>query len=140
MSFGMGHLTAEQIHKNMLANKSKDTRIEVQLRKALWHAGVRYRKNFKVGNCRPDIVITKYKIAVFCDGDFWHGKKCKGDSIKTNTCYWTQKIKRNIERDLENTIDLRDHGWTVLRFWETDIINDSPSIVKMVLKEIESKK
>lgn len=71
----MDCLTPTQRHKAMLANSSKDTSIELLLRKSLWHIGIRYRKNFKVLNCRPDIVLTKYKIAIFCDGDFWHGKR-----------------------------------------------------------------
>ena len=67
-------MTKEQRSKNMRAIKSHDTKIEVILRKALWNKGIRYRKNFKVCSCKPDIVLTKYKIAIFCDGDFWHGK------------------------------------------------------------------
>ena len=61
--------------KNMKAVKSHDTKIEVILRKALWHKGIRYRKNYKILSCKPDIVITKHRIAIFCDGDFWHGKE-----------------------------------------------------------------
>lgn len=64
--------TTDQRSKNMRAVKSQDTKIEILLRRALWHKGIRYRKNLKVFNCKPDIVITKHKIAIFCDGDFWH--------------------------------------------------------------------
>lgn len=134
----MDCMTKEQRSKNMRAIKNKDTKIEVLLRKALWHRGIRYRKNFKVCNCHPDIVITKYKIAVFCDGDFWHGKPSKY-TIKTNTDYWNEKIKRNIERDLENTIVLRDNGWTVLRFWESDIKNNMDKCIEEVLINIKIK-
>lgn len=102
--------------KIMKSIKGSDTGIEVRLRKALWHKGVRYRKNFKVFDCHPDIVITKYKIAVFCDGNFWHGKELQKRPIKHNSSYWNEKIRRNVERDLENTIELRDNGWIVLRF------------------------
>lgn len=136
----MDVLTAEQRHKNMAAIKSKDTKIEVVLRKALWHKGIRYRKNMKVLNCRPDIVLTKYKIAIFCDGDFWHGKIMETREVATNTKFWNEKIKRNIERDLENTIELRDNGWTVLRFWETDIKKNLDMCVEAVLREVECKK
>lgn len=132
----MDCMTKEQRSKNMRAIKSKDTKIEITLRKALWHKGIRYRKNFKVCNCHPDIVITKYKIAVFCDGDFWHGKPSKY-MVKTNADYWNEKIKRNIERDLENTIELRDNGWTVLRFWESDIKNNFRQCVQDILHTIE---
>lgn len=113
----MDKLTKEQRHKNMQAIRSKDTKIEILLRKALWHEGIRYRKNYKVCSCHPDIVITKYKIAVFCDGEFWHGMR----DISNCTKFWHEKIRRNVERDLENTIELRDNGWIVLRFWETEI-------------------
>lgn len=108
----MDCLNPYQRHKAMLANSSKDTKIEILLRKALWHEGIRYRKNYKVCSCHPDIVITKYKIAVFCDGE---------RDISNCTKFWHEKIRRNVERDLENTIELRDNGWIVLRFWETEI-------------------
>lgn len=135
----MDVLTQAQRHKNMVAIKSKDTKIEITLRKALWHNGVRYRKNFKLFNCHPDIVITKYKIAVFCDGDFWYGKTFERYDVTTNAKFWHEKIKRNVERDLENTIELRDNGWTVLRFWETDIKKNLAMCVQCILHEISLK-
>lgn len=128
--------TTDKRSKIMKSIKSSDTNIEVMLRKALWHNGVRYRKNFKVFDCHPDIVITKYKIAIFCDGVFWHGKEMQKRSIKHNARYWNEKIRRNVERDLENTIELRDNGWIVLRFWEDDIQHDLNSCVSDVLKYI----
>ena len=82
----MDKLTKEQRHKNMQAIRSKDTKIEILLRKALWHEGIRYRKNYKVCSCHPDIVITKYKIAVFCDGEFWHGKSLSATSKTPSNC------------------------------------------------------
>lgn len=124
----------------MKSIKGSDTGIEVRLRKALWHKGIRYRKNFKVFDCHPDIVITKYKIAVFCDGNFWHGKDLQKRSIKHNSSYWNEKIRRNVERDLENTIELRDNGWIVLRFWEDDIQKNLPNCVSDVLRYISIRK
>lgn len=109
--------------------KGHDTKIEVMLRKALWHEGIRYRKNYKVFNCRPDIVITKHKIAIFCDGSFWHGKNFIPHKICHNSNFWDNKIMRNIERDLDNTIMLRDNRWVVLRYWEDEIINNLNSCV-----------
>lgn len=126
--------------KIMKSIKGSDTGIEVRLRKALWHKGIRYRKNFKVFDCHPDIVITKYKIAVFCDGNFWHGKELQKRPIKHNSSYWNEKIKRNVERDLENTIELRDNGWIVLRFWEDDIQNNLPNCIDDVLRYISIRK
>ena len=127
--------TTPQKSKNMKAVKSHDTKIEITLRKALWHEGIRYRKNYKICSCRPDIVITKYKIAIFCDGDFWHGKE-DPNIVKNNKAFWTEKIKRNMERDLENTIELRDNGWTVLRFWESEIQTNLLDCVKVVLRAL----
>ena len=129
----MDCMTPEQRHKAMVSNRSKNTSIEVKLRKALWNVGVRYRKNYKLLNYNVDIAITKYKVAIFCDGDFWHGKTTEKYTIKTHANYWNEKIKRNIERDLENTIELRDNGWTVLRFWESDIKKNLNMCVETVL-------
>lgn len=136
----MDNLTKEQRHRNMQAIHSKNTKIEVSLRLALWHKGIRYRKNYKVFDCRPDIVLTKYKIAIFCDGDFWHGKTFERYDVTTNVKYWHDKIRRNMERDLENTIELRDNGWTVLRFWETDIKKHLDDCVAEVLRNVERKR
>ena len=123
----------------MKAVKSVNTKIEVKLRLALWHQGIRYRKNFKIYSCKPDIVLTKYKIAIFCDGDFWHGKE-DPNIVKHNKKFWVEKIKRNMERDLENTIELRDNGWVVLRFWESEIEKNLTECVDVIIKEISNKK
>lgn len=136
----MDMMTKEQRHKNMVAIKSRDTKIEKILRKALWHNGIRYRKNYKLFGCRPDIVLTQYKIAVFCDGDFWHGKTFERYEVHTNRDFWHEKIKRNVERDLENTIELRDRGWIVLRFWESEIKKNVCEIVVKILNEVEQQR
>ena len=88
----MDVLTPEQRHKAMKNIKSKDTSIEIQLRKALWHKGYRYRKNYKILPGTPDIVLTKYKIAVFCDSDFFHGK----DWYQVLNHDWKKGAIRNI--------------------------------------------
>ncbi|MBQ7883598.1 MAG: very short patch repair endonuclease [Phascolarctobacterium sp.] len=134
----MDCMTSEQRSKNMKAIKSHDTKIEVILRKALWHKGIRYRKNFKVCSCKPDIVLTKYKIAIFCDGDFWHGNDKY--TVKNNAKFWNEKIRTNVERDLRNTIELRDNGWTVLRFWGTEIKKDLDKCVSEILNTILTKR
>lgn len=119
----MDDLTPEQRRKNMQAIKSKDTSIELLLRKALWQEGIRYRKNYKKLPGKPDIAITKYKIAVFCDSDFWHGYdwENRNQRIKSNRDYWIPKIERNMQRDKEVTTQLQAAGWVVLRFWEWQI-------------------
>jgi len=105
--------------------KGKDTKIEVLLRKELWHRGLRYRKNYTGVVGKPDIVFLRKKIAVFCDSEFWHGKMLmEGKAPKTNRDYWLPKLQRNIERDKEVTSELLSMGWTVLRFWEADIQKD----------------
>lgn len=133
----MDCMTPEQRHKAMVSNRSKDTSIEVKLRKALWHCGVRYRKNYKLLNYNVDIAITKYKVAIFCDGDFWHGKDFNEKVFHTNKKFWSEKIKRNMERDLEATIALRDAGWRVLRFWEKDIKKSVGECVKEVIDTLD---
>lgn len=130
-----GDVTARS-HRTMSAIKSKNTRIEVMLRKALWSKGFRYRKNYKELPGRPDIVLTKYKIAIFCDSEFFHGKdweELKGRLEKgKNHDYWVKKIERNIERDREKDILLRAQGWTVLHFWGRDIENNVEDCIKTI--------
>lgn len=113
----------EQRSYNMSRIKSKNTRLELILRKALWAKGIRYRKNYKLLPGNPDIAITKYKIVVFVDGEFWHGKdwNSKKMRIQNNRDYWVPKIERNIKRDIEINRLLQVMGWRVLRFWGCDI-------------------
>lgn len=135
-------LTPEQRRRNMQAIRSKDTTIELRMRKALWARGVRYRKNYKKLTGKPDIAITKYKIAVFCDSDYWHGYDWGNRNlrIKSNRDYWVPKIERNMERDREVTTALQDEGWLVLRFWEWQIRKHLDECVDTVLRSIESRK
>ena len=126
-------LTPEQRRKNMQAIKSSDTTIELLLRKALWAKGIRYRKNYKGLIGKPDIAITKYKIAVFCDSDYWHGYdwENRNKRIKSNRDYWIPKIERNMKRDKEVSAALEEQGWTVLRFWEWQIRRETDQCVNI---------
>ena len=135
-------LTPEQRRKNMQAIKSQDTSIELRLRKALWARGVRYRKNYRKLIGRPDIVLTKYKIAIFCDSDYWHGYDWENrhQRIKSNREYWIPKIERNMARDKEVNEALARDGWTVLRFWEWQIRKQLNECVEEILKTIDSRK
>lgn len=132
----MGRYTDEQTHRIMSAVHSKDTDIEVRLRKALWHKGYRYRKNARNLPGRPDIVFTKYKLAIFCDAEFWHGKDW--DILRTkllkgkNSEYWVSKIQRTRERDANVEQELRFMGWTVLRFWRQEILKNLEQCVQTV--------
>lgn len=103
--------------------KGKDTSPEILLRKALWHRGVRYRKNVKELPGSPDIVITRFKIAIFVDGEFWHGHNWaeKKKRLKTNREFWVRKIERNIARDKRVNYELTQIGYTTIRFWSTVI-------------------
>ena len=135
-------LTPEQRRKNMQAIRSRDTTIELRLRRALWERGVRYRKNYKKLIGKPDIAITKYKIAIFCDSDYWHGYdwKNRNQRIKSNREYWVPKIERNMARDREVTAALQDEGWLVLRFWEWQIRKELNTCVQQVLDAVDKKK
>ena len=133
----MDSLTPEKRSWNMSRIRSKDTSIEVRLRKALWHAGIRYRKNYKQLPGKPDIAITKWRIAVFADSSFWHGRDLESGRVpKTRTEYWTAKIRRTMERDRETDMALRSLGWTVLRFWDDEINGDLEQCVKAVKEAI----
>ena len=129
-------LTPEQRHKAMKNIKSKDTSIELKLRHALWQAGYHYRKNYKKLPGSPDIVFTKYKVAVFCDSEFFHGKdwdklqeKLKQSS---NADYWINKILKNMERDRKADKALEDMGWKVIRFWGGDINRNLQDCVNQI--------
>ena len=133
-------LTPEQRRKNMQHIKNRDTKIEVLLRKALWDKGYRYRKNYNKLPGKPDIAMTKYKIAIFCDSEFFHGKDWevlkprleKGNNSK----FWIGKISGNREHDDEVNKQLLFEGWTVIRFWGTDIKKHTDECVKVIEEAI----
>lgn len=136
----MDVLTKEQRRRNMQHIKSRDTKIELLLRRALWAKGYRYRKNVKELPGHPDIVIRKYKLAIFCDGEFFHGKDWEKlrEHLKNsnNSQYWIGKIARNIDRDDEVNKKLNAMGWTVLRFWGDDIKKHPEECVKVIEETI----
>ncbi|WP_313788346.1 very short patch repair endonuclease [Subtercola endophyticus] len=128
----MSWASSEGSRRSMLANRSRDTKPELAVRRALHAAGFRYRvdasptRNLR---SRADIVFTKQKIAVFIDGCFWHGCPIHATIPKRNADYWVPKLRRNVERDLETTRKLESLGWVVLRFWEHERVDD---IVKLI--------
>lgn len=119
----MDVLTKEQRRKNMKAIKSKGTKIEELLGKALWSKGLRYRKNNKGVFGKPDFTFKKHKIAIFCDSEYFHGKdwETQKHRIKTNAEFWHKKIEGNIERDKLVNDTLLKNGWQVIRFWGEEI-------------------
>ena len=131
----------EVTHKIMAAVKSTDTRPEIALRKELWRRGLRYRKNQKKLPGKPDIVFSSARLAVFCDGDFWHGHNwaVRGygsleEELKRYSKEWSDKILRNIQRDERVNQELQALGWKVLRIWESDIKAD----IKRCADRVES--
>ena len=130
--------TPEQRRKNMQAIKSKDSQIELLLRKELWRRGLRYRKNVKNIYGKPDIAFIGKKVAVFCDSEFWHGYNWEERKLdfKSNQEFWIAKIERNIQHDKEVTSMLEANGWTVLRFWGKEIKNNTIQCVDLIEKTL----
>ena len=135
---GMDNLTKEQRRKNMQGNKSSGTKAEVLLAKALFTKGYRYRKNNNKVFGKPDLTFGKIKLAIFIDGEFWHGKDwyIRKPSIKSNQDYWIPKIERNISRDIEVNSKLKEESWKVLRFWSKDVERNLELCISIIEKEI----
>jgi len=138
----MDKLTPEQRKKCMQSNKSTGTKPELVLAKAMWALGLRYRKNSGSIFGKPDFSFKKYKVAVFVDGEFWHGKdwERKKAEIKGNREFWITKIERNIRRDMEVTGRLKAEGWTVLRFWSNDVVKNTTYCAEKVKEIIQARR
>jgi DNA (cytosine-5)-methyltransferase 1 len=141
--------TAEQTSEIMRRVRSRDTTPELMLRKALRERGLRYRTSATKLPGKPDIVIPAERLAIFVDGDFWHGHQWRKRGFgslfeqfqdRANGGYWTEKISRNVRRDFAATLALMEAGWTVLRFWESDISDRLEECVDVVMKAKSSGK
>ncbi len=134
-----GFNTTEQRSRLMKRIGSKNTKYEVIFRKALWNKGVRYRLHSKTVTGNPDILINKFRIVVFIDGEFWHGYNWeeKKKRIKSNREYWIKKIENNIERDKSNNIKLAEEGWRVFRFWEHEIKKNLDNCLNQIIQAME---
>ena len=119
----MSNKTPEQISYSMKRVKNKGSEIEKMLCKELWNRGIRYRKNTNTVFGHPDIVFKGKKVAVFCDSEFWHGHDWENrkNDFKSHQEFWIPKIERNMQRDIEVTEELKQQGWTVIRFCGKDI-------------------
>lgn len=137
----MDNLTSIQRSKIMRAIRSTNTKDEVRLAKALWHLGYRYRKNNRKIFGTPDLTFKKLKIAIFVDSEFFHGKdwETQKNRFKTNREFWQNKIERNMQRDIQVNDHLMEKGWTVLRFWSTEIKNNLESCIAKIQTEIALK-
>lgn len=136
-----GFYTTKKRSKIMSRIRGKNTKPELVLRKALWEKGVRYRTNNKLPG-KPDISIKKYKLAIFIDGEFWHGYNWNKRqlSIKSNRRFWIPKIERNMQRDQEVNQQLEDLGYTVFRFWSKEISNNLDACINDILNFINTGK
>lgn len=118
------------------------TRCEMLLRRRLFASGCRYRVDASDLPGRPDIVFPRARLVIFCDGDFWHGKNWPERRLKLaeghNADYWIPKIERNMARDLVVSRELRDAGWIVLRFWESEIRHDLDAVCEPILAILDS--
>lgn len=137
-----GFYTTRARSRQMSKIRSKNTKPEIIFRKALWNAGYRYRINYKKLMGNPDIVLNRYKTIIFIDGDFWHGYnwKEKRDKIKSNRKFWIPKIERNMQRDREVNLLLKETGYKVFRFWEWEIKKDLKSCLGIVLNHLDLNK
>lgn len=130
-----GFYTTKQRSKIMSKIRGKNTKPELLFRKALWKKGVRYRVDSKQLPGRPDVSIIKYKLAIFIDGEFWHGYNWdeKKHTIKSNKEFWIPKIERNMQRDRQVNSTLQEMGYTVFRFWEHEIKKNLDKCINDVL-------
>jgi len=118
--------------QNMARIKAKNTKPELLLRSALWEHGLRYRLHYSIVGVRPDIIFVGKKIAVFVDGCQWHG--CPEHYVypRTRREFWGNKLKKNVERDIAQTMILRKAGWIPLRLWEHEIWSDLSGTVRKI--------
>ncbi len=126
--------TTPAISERMSKVHLKKGKAETTLAKALWHRGYRYRLNYKRLPGSPDIAITKYQIAIFVDGEFWHGYdwENKKEKLKSNREFWIEKIEENIQRDIRNDRLLLSSGWVPLHFWEKEIKKDLEGCIQVI--------
>lgn len=130
-------LTPEQRSKCMSHIRGKDTKAELQLRKALWNEGLRYRIHYKILPGKPDIVFISSRLAIFVDGCFWHGCPIHFKFPNTNKEFWNRKINGNITRDQNINEQLKNMGWNVMRVWEHEIEKEIDSIVVRIKKLVK---
>lgn len=130
--------TSEQISYNMSRVRSAGSLIEKELGKALWASGLRYRKQYARATGKPDFAIVFARVAVFCDSSFWHGRNWPDSAaaIKSNRRFWISKIERTIARDWEVSRTLRQLGWLVIRFWDSQILRNPEHCAQKVLNAV----
>jgi DNA mismatch endonuclease, patch repair protein len=133
-------VSKEQRSKNMRAVRSKGTKLEDKIGKALWKRGVRFRKNVKELFGNPDFAIKKYRVVIFIDSCFWHGCMIHGSIPESNRDFWFNKISRNKRRDAEVSEHYLNQGWFLLRLWEHDIKADFEATIEKIIHFINDAK
>ncbi|TAI47478.1 very short patch repair endonuclease [Flagellimonas allohymeniacidonis] len=134
-----GFYTTPERSKIMGKIRGKNTKPELAFRKALWKAGYRYRVDYKKLIGKPDVALKKYRTVIFIDGEFWHGHNWveRKQKIKSNREFWIPKIERNMQRDEEVNVQLKVLGYTVFRFWESEVKKDLEGCLDKVLSHLE---
>ncbi|WP_293936064.1 very short patch repair endonuclease [Sphingobacterium sp. UBA5996] len=137
-----GFYTSRKRSGMMSKIKSRNSKPELILRQALWSRNIRFRLHDKSLPGTPDIVIKKYKLAIFVDGEFWHGFdwKNKRETIKSNRLFWIPKIERNMQKDIRVNRALRDMDYVVFRFWTQDILKNLPTVLNQIELFLETRK
>lgn len=135
-----GYSTTQQRSYNMSRIKGKNSKPEMILRRAMWARNIRYRLHDKSLLGRPDIVIKKYKLVIFVDGELWHGYNWseRQKQIKSNRSFWIPKIERNTQKDRQSNLILKEMGYTVFRFWSRDILKNLPKVLNQIEMYIEA--
>ncbi|HEW78412.1 MAG TPA: very short patch repair endonuclease [Phycisphaerales bacterium] len=131
----------EIVSYTMSRVKSKDSKMEIMLRKELWAAGLKYRKHYKKVVGKPDIAFVGKKVAVFCDSSFWHGLdfEIQKKKLGHNREYWLNKIERNMARDKYVNEKLAEEGWLVIRCSDKEILSDVAKCVERIRKAVEAR-
>lgn len=130
-----------EIRKRMSKVHLKNGKAETILAKRLWHEGYRYRRNYKMLPGSPDIALTTYRVAIFVDGEFWHGENWeeRKAKLKHNREYWIEKIEENMARDKRVDTQLQEMGWTTIHFWEKQVLKHTDDCLQDILKLLEKK-
>lgn len=128
-----------EIRKRMSKVRLKNGKAETILAKRLWHEGYRYRRNYKKLPGSPDIVLTTYRVAVFVDGEFWHGENWeeRKAKLKHNREYWIEKIEENMARDKRVDSQLQELGWITIHFWEKEVLKNVNECITIILKYLK---
>ena len=134
--------STEQRSRNMRAIRSSETKMERLLSRELWSRGLRFRKNVRSVFGKPDLAIKRYKIAVFVDSEFFHGKDWEINKFKigTNKDFWWKKIESNIARDVIVNKTLKKQGWKVIRIWSQDVKKYTNRCAEKIIKIVESRR